>query len=123
MSTNTVREELEEAFKRIRGMDAALNEQLQAFSESARQRRPEFAAAIDRLIERLRQNGAGQGAPKPGDPMPPFHLPDENVHMVGLEELLAAGPLAVTFHTGEWRPYYRIYINTLSAVPMALSAE
>src|SRR5262252_5043307 len=83
-------------------------EQLQAFSESARRRRPEFAAAIDRLVERLHQNGAGEAAPQPGDVMPPFILPDENGRMVSLEELVASGPLAVTFHRGHWCPYCRI---------------
>ena len=48
MTANLQRESLEEAFKRIRGVDASLGEQLQAFAESARRRRPEFAAAIDR---------------------------------------------------------------------------
>jgi len=78
MTSNVQRESLEEAFKRIRGMDASLGEQLQAFAESSRRRRPEFAAAIDRLIERLRSNGAGENAPHPGDPMPPFYLPNES---------------------------------------------
>ena len=70
MTPNLQRESLEEAFKRIRGVDASLGEQLQAFAESSRHGRPEFAAAIDRLIERLRSNGAGESAPHPGDPMP-----------------------------------------------------
>jgi peroxiredoxin len=123
MATNTIREELEESFRRIRGMDASLNEQLQAFSESARQRRPDLAAAIERLIERLRQSGAGQDAPRPGDPMPPFYLPDEGGQMVGLDRLLASGPLAVTFHRGHWCPYCRININALSRAHQEISAE
>ena len=47
---------LDAEFQRIRDMDASLNEQLRSFSEAARQRRPDFAAAIDRLVERLRQH-------------------------------------------------------------------
>jgi len=91
MTSNAPRESLEEAFKRIRGMDASLGGQLLAFAESARRRSPEFAAAIDRLVERLRENGAGESAPHPGDPMPPFYLPDASGHMVGLDQLLATG--------------------------------
>jgi len=106
--TNLPRENLEEAFKRIRGMDASLGEQLQAFADSSRQRRPEFGAAIDRLVQRLRENGAGESAPQPGEVMPPFFLPDDTGHLVGLDQLVATGPVAVTFHRGHWCPYCRI---------------
>ena len=123
MTANVTRENLEEAFKRIRGMDASLGEQLQAFAESSRQRRPEFAAAIDRLVERLRENGAGESAPQAGDVMPPFFLPDETGHLVGLDELLATGPVAVTFHRGHWCPYCRININALEQAHNAISAD
>jgi peroxiredoxin len=114
MTSNAIREELEQAFQRIGDMDASLDEQLKAFSDAARQRQPQFAEAVDRLVGRLRENGAGTAAPRPGEPMPPFHLPDENGHIVSLEQLLAKGPLAVTFHRGHWCPYCRININALT---------
>jgi len=123
MTANIQREDLEEAFKRIRGMDASLGEQLQAFAESGRRRQPEFAAAIDRLVERLRQNGAGENAPQSGDVMPPFYLPDETGRMVSLEQLLATGPVAVTFHRGHWCPYCRININALARAHQQASTE
>ena len=123
MSTNAPPESLEEAFRRIRSLDSSLGEQLEAFSESARQRRPDFAAAIDRLVERLRQNGAGERAPQPGDLMPPFILPDETGKMVGLDELTADGPVAVTFHRGHWCPYCRININALALAHRRVSAD
>jgi peroxiredoxin len=114
MKANVLRQEIESAFQRIRGMDASLSEQLQAFASDARKRRPDLAEAIDRLVDRLRQNGAGEAAPKPGEPMPPFHLPDQDGHLVSLQRLLADGPVAVTFHRGHWCPYCRININALS---------
>jgi hypothetical protein len=77
MTHDAIREELEQAFQRIRGSDASLSEQLQAFSDGAKLRHPEFANAVDRLVARLRENGAGEQAPHPGEPMPPFHRPDE----------------------------------------------
>jgi peroxiredoxin len=123
MTANVQRENLGEAFKRIRAMDSSRGEQLQAFAESARRRSPEFAAAIDRLVERLRENGAGEDAPHPGDPMPPFYLPDESGHMVALDQLLATGPVAVTFHRGHWCPYCRININALRRAHQQVSAE
>jgi peroxiredoxin len=123
MSNNAIRENLEQAFQRIRGMDASLSEQLKSFSDDARHRRPDFAAAVDRLVERLRENGAGEAAPKPGVPMPPFYLPDDSGRIVSLEELIAKGPVAVTFHRGHWCPYCRISFNALSRAHHEIAAE
>jgi len=123
MSFSAIREDLEQAFLRIGAMDASLNEQLKAFSDATRRRRPEFAEAIDRLVARLRENGAGASAPQPGEPMPPFHLPEENGRIVSLDRLLAKGPVAVTFHRGHWCPYCRININALSRAQDEVAAE
>jgi peroxiredoxin len=123
MNNNQQRESIEDAFKRIRSIDASLDEQLQTFSQSVRKRRPEFADAVDRLVERLRQSGAGESAPQPGEPMPPFILPDETGHMVSLQDLIAKGPVAVTFHRGHWCPYCRININALAQAHRKVSEE
>src|SRR5262250_278143 len=106
MADNRPRESIEDAFKRIRSMDASLDEQLRAYADAARKRRPEFADAIDRLVERLRQNGA-----------------DETARMVSLDELTADGPVAVTFHRGHWCPYCRININALAHAHRQVSAD
>jgi peroxiredoxin len=107
-------ESSEEAFRRILALDVSLDEQLKAYAESAKQRRPDMAAVIDRLVERLRQTDAGSSAPKAGDEMPSFCLPDENGRLVSLEQLLSKGPVALTFHRGHWCPYCRISINALA---------
>jgi len=113
MIANMGSETLDAAFTRIRDLDVSLQEQLAAFAEAVRRERPEFAAAVDRLVNRLRQYGAGESAPKIGEPMPPFVLPDETAQTVSLDELLNRGPVAVTFHRGHWCPYCRININAL----------
>jgi peroxiredoxin len=123
MTSNALREDLEQAFHRIRAMDASLDEQLKAFSDATRQRRPDFAEAVDRLVARLRQSGAGASAPQPGELMPPFQLPDDTGRVVGLQELVAKGPLAVTFHRGHWCPYCRININALARAQEEIGAE
>jgi len=123
MTSNAIREELEQAFQRIGAMDASLDEQLKAFSDAARQKRPQFAEAVDRLVGRLRESGAGTSAPQPGELMPPFHLPDESGRIVSLDQLLAKGPVAVTFHRGHWCPYCRININALAHTQEKIASE
>jgi peroxiredoxin len=94
-------------------MDASLAERLATFAEAVRTRWPAFSDAAERLVRRLRESGAGEAAPKAGDLMPPFVLPDETGQLVSLEELLRQGPVAVTFHRGHWCPYCRISVNAL----------
>jgi peroxiredoxin len=105
---------LEDAFERAREVDASMSEQLRAFADSVRQQRPQFAEAVDRLVDRLRQHGAGESAPHEDEPMPPFVLPDHTGRSISLSELVARGPVAVTFHRGHWCPYCRININALA---------
>ncbi len=107
-------ETLDVAFRRVRDLDVSMHEQLRTFAETTRRERPKFAAAVDRLVERLRRYGAGESAPQIGEPMPPFVLPDHTSQIVSLEELLDRGPAAVTFHRGHWCPYCRININALA---------
>ena len=114
-------ETLDDAFRRVRDLDVSLSEQLRSFAENTRQERPEFAAAVDRLIDRLRRYGAGDSAPKPGEPMPGFVLPDENGDRVSLDDLLDEGPVAITFHRGHWCPYCRININALAQAQKELA--
>jgi peroxiredoxin len=123
MNANLSGESFDEAFQRVRDMDASLDEQLRTFADAARQRRPDFAAAVDRLVERLRHYGAGGSAPQVGEPMPPFVLPDDAGHLVSLDQLLTKGPLAVTFHRGHWCPYCRININALAQAHKDIADE
>lgn len=119
--TDLAAQALDDAFRRIRDLDVSLSEQLRSFAENTRQERPEFAAAVDRLINRLRQYRAGESAPKPGEPMPSFVLPDENGDRVSLDDLLDEGPVAITFHRGHWCPYCRININALAQAQKELA--
>ncbi|HKN08383.1 MAG TPA: peroxiredoxin-like family protein [Pseudomonadota bacterium] len=123
MTANVGRETLDDAFRRVRDLDLSLREQLLAFAETTRRERPKFAAAVDRLVGRLRQYGAGASAPRVGEPMPPFVLPDESAQMVSLDELLNRGPVAVTFQRGHWCPYCRININALAQAHKELTAD
>ena len=103
-----------QAFEDARNLDGSMNERLGAFAKAARQHSPAAAAAVDRLVDRLKQSGAGEAAPKPGDMLPAFALPDESGRVVSLPELLGGGPAVITFHRGHWCPYCRISMNTLA---------
>jgi len=121
--TKALSEVLEEKFVRCRDMEVPLADRLQAFAEEVRRMGPHFAEAVDRLVERLMDCGAGASAPKPGEPMPPFMLPDDQGKLLSLDDLLADGPIAIAFHRGYWCPYCRININALARVEDALAIE
>ncbi len=105
---------LEAVFEQCRDMDASLGERLATFAKAVRTQRPALSDAVERLVRRLRESRAGEAAPKAGDLMPPFVLPNETGQLVSLEDLLRQGPVAVTFHRGHWCPYCRININALA---------
>jgi peroxiredoxin len=114
---------VEEAFLYCRDMDASLDERLETFSNIARALRPHAQEAVDRMVERLKLGRAGEGAPQPGDFLPPFALPDETGRLVSLDALLAAGPVAVIFHRGHWCPYCRISTRALAEAQDKIRAD
>ncbi len=85
-------EDLEQAFKRICSMEAPLGERLEAFSVAVREHALPFAEAYDELVARIRSGEAGAAAPRPGEPIPPFALPDGAGRIHGLDEMLEKGP-------------------------------
>jgi peroxiredoxin len=114
MNARSTAAEVHEAFERARDLDGSMSERLNAFADAVREKNPAFRAIVDRLVDRLREHGAGEAAPKVGETMPSFVLPDENGRLISLEGLLRHGPAIVTFHRGHWCPYCRISINTLA---------
>jgi len=99
---------LEVALEQARKMDAPLNDRMALIADTVRALSAEFAEAVDGFVGRLQAAGAGEGAPKVGEPMPPFLLPDENGRLVSLDSLLGRGPLVIAFHRGHWCPYCRL---------------
>ena len=107
---------LADAFQIARDSDAPINERLASYSAMMRALGSPFEGLVERLVERLRNAGAGLNAPRVGDPMPSFLLPDDAAHLVSLEELLANGPVAIAFHRGHWCPYCRINARGLARI-------
>jgi peroxiredoxin len=95
-------------------MDAPLGERLEAYSNAVRELTPTYASAVEKLVARLRESGAGDSAPQIGSAMPDFVLPDEAGRLIALGDLLREGPAAVTFHRGHWCPWCRMSLAALS---------
>jgi peroxiredoxin len=110
---------LEDAFAECAAMDVPLRDQLAALS---RRISPAHALPVEALIARLRASHIGAAAPRPGEAMPRFHLPDETGRMVALDDLLSRGPVAVVFHRGHWCPYCRMSARALAAAQGRVAA-
>lgn len=102
--------------------DAALGDQLAAMSAAFRRLRPAVMTAYDGLVARLSEAGAGSTAPRAGQPMPGFVLPDEAGALVSLEALLARGPVVVSFNRGHWCAYCRLETRALAEAQPAIAA-
>src|SRR6202008_259335 len=106
-------ERLKQAFQQCRDMEGTLRDQLEAYAAAGRKIFPAYGEAVDRLVVRINENGGGENAPRPGEPMPPFVLPDESGRLVSLPSILERGPLAVMFFRGHWCPYCRLNVRAV----------
>jgi peroxiredoxin len=115
-------EHLKQAFQRCRDMDGTLGEQLQAYAAAGRDFFPAYSQAVDRLVTRLHENGGGENAPRPGEAMPPFLLPDETGRLVSLQSLISQGPVVAMFYRGHWCPYCRLNVAAVIRAQGQLTA-
>jgi peroxiredoxin len=122
MAANELVAKLEEAVQEAIALNAPLNERMAVIANAVRHLSTTFAEAVDRMVERLQEHGAGAAAPAPGDPMPAFLLPDETGKLVSLPALLKDGPVAISFHRGHWCPYCRLNAIGLAEVQKEISA-
>lgn len=80
-----------------------LREQLDAQRAQSRERLPaELRALMDQGTEALRQSGLVDRSLNVGDAMPAFTLPNASGQIVRSADLLAKGPLVVSFYRGGW---------------------
>lgn len=80
-----------------------LREQLDAQRAQSRERMPaELRALMDQGTEALRQSGLVNRSLNVGDVMPAFTLPNATGQIVRSADLLAKGPLVVSFYRGGW---------------------
>jgi peroxiredoxin len=87
-------------------LKATLREELDERRLNMRRFVPKATQTInDRAVEEFRGNGVAARALKVGDHAPEFTLPDVNGKLVRSADLLANGPLIVTFLRGRWCPF------------------
>lgn len=80
-----------------------LSERLQTIREGAKQRIPEESRRImERAVDDLRRSGALERAVKVGVRAPDFALTSAAGRSVKFTELLARGPVVLSFFRGRW---------------------
>ena len=74
---------------------------------------PEMVAVMHRVTDELIASGQANRALKVGDRAPTFALPDTEGKQVSSRDLLAKGPLVVTFYRGVWCPFCNLDLQAL----------
>lgn len=84
--------------------------------------KPEHREKQERHIAELRTSGAIERALGAGDSAPAFALPNAGGTVVSSAELLARGPLIVSFFRGKWCPYCVAELEALDEIVPELRA-
>ena len=79
--------------------------------------------AMRRATDELIGSGQAQRAKKAGDPMPEFTLLDPDGKPVSSRELLARGPLVISFYRGVWCPYCNLELKALQEALPEIAAR
>jgi peroxiredoxin len=76
--------------------------------------KPEVVQLLERHIDELRSRGANIHPLQTGDIAPAFTLQDLAGNLVSSAELLARGPLVVSFYRGTWCPFCNQELQALN---------
>ena len=80
-----------------------LQERLDAMREASKARIPADARAVmERSIEELRTSGIMERVVRVGQTAPGFTLPNASGQPVRLADLVARGPVVLSFYRGRW---------------------
>ena len=102
----------------------SLQAQLDAFKTQFKAQAPaEAFDAFARSTQELIDSGIADKALSVGDQAPDFVLQDPHGNDVALKELLATGPVVLTFYRGVWCPYCNIELQALEAVAEDIRAK
>lgn len=84
---------------------------------------PEINAVMHKATADLTATGQHLRALKAGERAPAFTLPDPDGKIVSSAELLAKGPLVVTFYRGVWCPYCNLDLEAIEAAAQDIRAK
>lgn len=102
----------------------SLQQQLNAFKEQFKQQAPvEAFDAFARSTQELIATGQHERALKSGDVAPDFVLTDAEGNDIALKDLLAKGPVVLSFYRGVWCPYCNIELQALEAAAENIRAK
>ncbi|WP_411825587.1 peroxiredoxin-like family protein [Luteolibacter sp. AS25] len=94
----------------------SLRQQTKQQIEKSRSGNPLFMQSVDEIIAAAKKFETGADALAVGLAAPQFELPDAAGKVVSLAELLAKGPVVVTFYRGSWCPYCSLQLKALQEV-------
>lgn len=102
----------------------SLQEKLDGFKAQFKTQAPAAAfEAFGRSTQELIDSGQAERALKAGDQAPDFVLTDSDRNDVALKDLLAKGPVVMTFYRGVWCPYCNIELQALEEVAADIRAK
>ncbi|KDN82383.1 peroxiredoxin-like family protein [Kitasatospora cheerisanensis] len=102
----------------------SVNAELRAFFESRQKQLPaEVREVMQRATRDLAASGRAERALAVGAKAPSFTLPSATGRSVTLAELLADGPVVLTFYRGAWCPYCNIALRSLQQHHDAVAAR
>ena len=101
-----------------------LNAELRTFYEARQQQIPaEIREIMQRASQELADSGQADRVLTVGAQAPRFSLPSTTGQSLALEDLLADGPVVLTFYRGAWCPYCNIALRSLQQHHDAIAAR
>lgn len=112
------------SFTTLEGNNMSLQDKLDAFKANFETNIAprEVVALIHQTTNDLIASGQARNALKAGDRAPNFTLNDTDNKVVRLSDLLANGPVVLTFYRGVWCPYCNIDLQALQEAASEITA-
>lgn len=102
----------------------SLKTQIDAFEVQKKANVPaDILNLMDVTTEKLIAEQLSKHALKVGDKFPAFELPDSKGKQISSTELLAKGPLVLSFYRGGWCPYCNLELRALNNMQQAFADQ